>query len=1069
MRVFQNYHRHTYYTNPKVSDSIVSNEDYAKRAIELQHGIISSCEHGYQGRYIEGFELAQQHNLKFLFSTEAYWVKDRFEKDGTNAHIFIAARNENGRQAINDALSEANISGFYRQARLDQHLILELPPKDVIVTTACIAFWRYPDIDDFVYRLQQQFQNNFFLEVQYHNTKAQRQLNQHILQLHNKWGIPLIMGCDSHYINADAGQLRTNFLVSKDINYPDEAGWYLDYPDGDEAYRRFSEQCVLSHSEICDAMDNTNVFLDVEEYDNPCFSKDIKMPSLYPNATQHEKNKIYKKLVWEGWSRYKHNVPVDQHNKYQEQIEKEIHVVTETGMADYFIDNYHIIRKGKENGGWLTKSGRGSAVSFVTNMLLGFTDVDRLAASVKMYPERFMSAERILTSGSLPDIDFNVSPVEPFAKAQKEVLGEDHAYPMIAYGTMQQSAAWKLYAKSQDVPFSIANEISMQLKKYEMALKHADEDEKETINPLDYINEEFHEIYEKSKEYRGVITNWSIAPSAYLLYHGSIRKEIGLVRIKDHLCCLMDGKWAEQYHFLKNDLLKVVVVDLIYKTFQKIGKDPMPVGELLKLCPPEDSAWDIYKNGCTIGINQYERQGTSARAMRYQPRTISESCAFVAAIRPGFKSMYQQFESRKPFAYGVKAFDDLIQTKEMPNSFVLYQEMEMAALNYAGIPMSDCYTAIKNIAKKRTEKVLSYKERFIKGFTESILQEGQTQEKSEELAHKLWKIVEDSASYSFNASHSYCVAIDSLYCAWLKAHYPLEFYATYLQVMEDKGDKDKMREAQDEAEHYFNIKFPPLRFGQDNRVITSVPEENAIHTSIASIKGFGKSIGDILFQVGQNKFHFFIDVLIVFDDVGIKGAKIKPLILIDYFQMFGNCAELLKILDMFNLLKQGKAKTFAKSKLENNPQLEKLIARHGTDHIKSGVGKSYTITDMNGLLHDIEQNIKSEHIPEIRYKDKIANQMELIGYVDLTTGKEEDRKKLLVTDIYPLYDKANHVKWGYAVLTQSIGSGKKARLTAKTIPYKRDPIQKMDIIYADAVSRNKSGYWSLDEWHHINN
>ena len=89
-RVFQNYHRHTHYTNPKVSDSIARNEDYAKRAAELGHGIISSCEHGYQGRYIECHELAEKHGLKFLFGAEAYWVNDRKEADRTNCHIFSA-------------------------------------------------------------------------------------------------------------------------------------------------------------------------------------------------------------------------------------------------------------------------------------------------------------------------------------------------------------------------------------------------------------------------------------------------------------------------------------------------------------------------------------------------------------------------------------------------------------------------------------------------------------------------------------------------------------------------------------------------------------------------------------------------------------------------------------------------------------------------------------------------------------------------------------------------------------------------------------------------------------------
>ena len=86
-----------------------------------------------------------------------------------------------------------------------------------------------------------------------------------------------------------------------------------------------------------------------------------------------------------------------------------------------------------------------------------------------------------------------------------------------------------------------------------MAVKHAEEDEKDTIDVQDFIEPQYVDIFNDSKEYMGLITSWSIAPCSYLLYAGNIRREIGLVKIKDHVCCLMDGAWAEKKHFLKND------------------------------------------------------------------------------------------------------------------------------------------------------------------------------------------------------------------------------------------------------------------------------------------------------------------------------------------------------------------------------------------------------------------------------------------------------------------------------------------------------------------------------------
>ena len=1064
MKVFQNYHRHAMYTNVRISDSAVTPKDYAERAKALGHGILSSAEHGWQGNYFETVRLAKEYGLKPLIGAEAYWVKDRTEKDRTNCHIFLGAKNERGRQALNNVLSEANLTGFYGQPRLDVPLLLSLPKDDLIVTTACIAYWRYENIEEITAMLAKHFGKNFFLEVQYHNTESQRELNKRILRLHNELKIPLIMGCDSHYIGADQGQTRTDFLVSKGLTYPDEEGWFLDYPDGDTAYERFANQCVLSHNEINDAMDNTGVFLEVEEYDSPIFNTEIKMPSLFPTLSQEEKNEKYKSLVWSGWEEYKTQVPEDKWALYESEIEKEIKTVEDTKMADYFIDNYHIIRKGKENGGWLTKSGRGSAVSFITNMLLGFTEVDRIAAKVHMYPERFMSATRILQSGSLPDIDFNCAPVEPFARAQQEILGEDHAYPMVAYGTMQKSAAWKLYAKSQGISFEIANAVSEQIKKYETAVKHAPEDEKDDINVFDYIDKDFHEIYEKSKDYLGLVTSWSIAPCSYLLYEGSIRKEIGLVKVKDHLCCLMDGHWAEACHFLKNDLLKVSVVDLIYRAYHRIGIEPPTVTELLKMCPPDDKAWEIYEKGCTLGINQCEQTGTASRVTKYKPKNISELGAFVAAIRPGFKSMYKTFEERKPFAYGVKAFDELIQTDEMPSSFLLYQEQEMAALNYAGIDMSDCYTAIKNIAKKRADKVLAYKEKFINGFSQVMIEdEHKTPEEAAHMSQELWQIIEDSSRYSFNASHSYCVALDSLYGAWLKAHHPLEFYEVLLTLAEQKGDKDKMNALKEEAESYFNIKFPPFRFGQDNRSIKADVENNLIVNSLSAIKGFSLSVGAALYDCSKNNFTSFVDVLAWLDEKALKASKVRPLITIDYFQQFGNINELLSILDLWELLKQGKAKSVRKDKV-TSIVVQRILSYNCSTTNKDGTeSASYRMENEQTTLkclYDFEQYIKQHPMPSPSMKQQIQYSIDILGYADVVTNREEDRRRLLITDVVPLSSAGGEV-WSYRVGTRSLGSGKTARLTVKANIYDKKPIKAGDIIYAADLYKNQTGYWYL--------
>ena len=1068
MRRFQNYHKHTYYSNPYTPDCTVSPKEYAIRAKEVGAELLSSVEHGWCGNVWEYYKTAKENGLKLLIGAEAYAVKDRHESDRTNAHICLLAKNENGRQALNDILSEANLTGFYAKPRVDMELLLSLPANDVWVTTACVAgLWKYEDSDELVKKLFEHFREHLFLEVQAHNTESQIALNQHILELSKSLGAKIIAGVDSHYISKDQDKARTDFLNSKNIFYEEEQGWELDYPDGDELYSRFAKQCVLSHEQIVEAMENTNTFLDVEEYDSPIFETEtIKLPSIYPDWTQEQKDAEYQRLVWQGWDNYKNEVPESEWPHYEEEIKKEIQVVLDTGFSDYFLLDYHVVKRGKEKGGILTHAGRGSAVSWITVMLLGMTEVDRIAAKVHMYPQRFATAERILQTKSLFDIDLNQVDSKPFQEAQKEILGEECAYPMLAYGTSQKSAAWKLYAKSQGIPFEVANEVSEQLRRYDMAVKHADEDSKDDIDIYDYIEPKFREIWEGAQDYVGIVTSWSIHPCANLVYSGNIRKEIGLVKIKDNICCCMDGHWAEECHFLKNDFLIVKVLSLIDKAYKEAGIPVPTVNELLRMSPPDDACWDVYAKGATVGINQVEQPGTSARVQVYKPTNISELTAFVAAIRPGFKSMYKKFESREDFSYGIPSFDKLIQTKEFPYSYMLYQEQAMAALNHAGIPMKDCYAAIKNIAKKRVDKVLALKETFISGFEKALVEDGTDKKFAATKAEIVWQIIEDSSRYSFNCSHAYCVALDSLYGAWIKAHYPLAFYKAYLIVQNDKGDKDKMNAAKAEAEDYFGIHFPPFKFGQDNREITANPKTNEITNCLSAIKGFSKAFARNCYECGKQNYKSFIDVLRWFDSRSIKTARLEPLIKIDYFSQYGTIPALMNICDMWNMLQQGNALTVNKKKLDT-ATFEIFKPYVISENIK---GKELTllkITDINSMLYSYEKIVVEKCKTDIPYRVKIQNQLDILGYVDLTTGVAEDRRKLFVTDCTEQKNQRSGEIWAYRIGTKSVGTGKTARLTVRNSVYKKDPIQAGDILYAANLFKNDAGYWYLTDYKHL--
>ena len=518
MKTYENYHTHKDGSNVYVPDTPMMFSDYLKRTEELGHNSISSIEHGWVGNYFSDYLQLEKHNkkrekegkppLKWIYGGEFYWVKDRKTKDDANCHIIILARNENGRKNINRIMSECNKTGYYKRPRLDLELIYSLPKDDVFITTACVAGWKYEDSEQIFIDMNNYF-NHFYLEVQAHNTLKQKELNKKILKLSKSEGIKIIAGVDSHIIDNSQIEERDDFLRSNGVVYEDEEGWDLDFPDYETLFSRFQKQGILSDEEIEIALENTK---DVLKFEDIILDKTMKIPTLYPKLNQEERDNKFKQLINEKWIKERDNIPKEKHKHYIEEIRKEVNEIIGCGMSDYFMLNEAIIRRGIEKyNGVLTKTGRGSGCSEYINKLLGFTNVDRINSKVTMYPERFLTKERILESATPPDIDHNLEAREPFIQAQKDLLGEKSTYDLIAFGTLKFKSAWKMYAKAYKVTPSDADIVSKQITKYEEKLKYAERDEEtgeliEEVDIFDFVDIKYKPLIEGCKKYLGIKT-----------------------------------------------------------------------------------------------------------------------------------------------------------------------------------------------------------------------------------------------------------------------------------------------------------------------------------------------------------------------------------------------------------------------------------------------------------------------------------------------------------------------------------------------------------------------------------
>ena len=948
---YNNYHKHTHYSNIKTLDCISKPEDYIKRAVELGHTTYFTTEHGFQGNIYEAHTLCEQYGIKCIYGVEAYYVGDMYDKSSrSNYHLMLVAMNDNGRKEINKIMSLANTDGFYYKPRIDLKCLLSLTPSDVVVTTACVASPMFKGDnweESFLKPVYNHFGKNFYLEVQNHNETVQIEHNKRLLIVKEKYGIGLIHANDSHYIKPEDAKYRDLFLNAKGMHYEDESNFVLDYPDSDTIIERYRKQGVLSDEQIIEALDNTLIF---DNADSIKLDKEFKIPKI----TDGDSNLVLRKIISEAWKEERKHIRPEKINEYEQAIYYEMDIIKNCGMADYFILDHKIIKKAvNEYNAVLTRSGRGSAVSFYVNRLLGLTEVDRLKAPITLYPTRFMSAERILSSRSLPDIDLNFADVEPVIKASKDILGEDGIYYMVAYKPLQESSAFRLWCKANGYHIDEYNEIAKDLE-----------------NHLE--DKKWKQVIEDSKIFRGVIESIAPSPCSFLLLDKPISEEVGLIRVGNAtnytMCCAIDGYNCDVYKYLKNDYLTVKVYEIIDKVYKLIGRPIDDIGTLLSNC--DDKVWDIYANALTTTINQSDSDFGKQTLKRYKPTSLAEMSAWVAAIRPGFASLLNNFLDRLPYTTGVKELDDIL---EDSFHYLTYQESIMKYLVWLGIEEKGTYDIIKKIAKKK------FKDKEQEELKSQLLQGWVRNVGSEEGFSETWQVVEDAAHYSFNASHSLSVAIDSIYGAYLKSHYPLEYFTVVLTMYAD--DIERTSKLIEELP-YFGITIQPIKFGKSGSDYTMDKESNQIFKGIQSVKFLNAQIGDELLELSKNKYDTFIDLLKdIKEKTTINSKQLTILVALNYFEDFGANDYLLKVIDVYD--KFATAKIIAKNKMESLGVSEYLMSKYSAKETKS----QYRDLDNAGLIKELCSRIENK---PLSITEQIKSEIEYLGYAIYTNQSVAD-------------------------------------------------------------------------------
>lgn len=1008
---YNNYHKHDHVSNIFTPDTNTKQEDYILKALEYGHTSYYTVNHGSFGDVFEARTLCNKYGLRCIAGIEGYIVPDASQKDKRNYHIIVIPKTDEARKKMNYVSSMANIKGFYYKPRFFLSDLLKLDPNDVYITTACVAgLLRDKDsINEIFMPLYKHFKENVMLEVQTHDDPLQIEINKKAIYLSDQYGLSLIAANDSHYIDESGKEERLELLRGKHINYGSEDDFILDYPTAETMIERFKKQGVLTDRQISDALNNTLLFDECEEIQ---LDYSIKMPTIYPNLTPEQRVGLLKKEVNKRFKeiRKEEHIEGEEFKKYKDGIRYEMKIIEDTNdeihTADYFLFNEKNVDLAvNKYGGVLTRGGRGSCGSFYINKILGMTQLDRFKINLPLFPDRFASTARLLENRSLPDIDFNVKSQEPFIKASRELLGEHGCYPMYAPGTMQISEAFRNVCRSKNMSFDEFNHVAKNLEEYQ-------DDPK------------WKPFIEEANRYVGTIISGSVHPCAHILSNTNLLYEYGVTRLGENVCVLITSSEADEYKVLKNDYLIVTVWKLIDETFKEIGIPIIKANELLDKIKDDQRIWDLFKNGITCTLNQVDSDNGCRQAKQYGISSFEDGAHIAAAIRPSFDSWREQFLDRKPYTTGSDQLDDVLKDT---HGYILFQESLMQYFDWLGVSPAESIGLIKKISKKKI------KQSDFDNLEERIKKQWIINTGSEEMFSETWHLVQSCMSYGFCSAHAAATSLDMCYGAYLKVNYPYEYYSVCFNNY--VGDKERTNKLTNELE-YFGIKLSDIKFRHSNSKYSYDKEAHTIFKGMSSIKFVGDNVGEELYELRDNQYDSFIDLLQDISNTSVNSKQLDILIKLDFFSEFGDINYLLKQVECYD--KFYGRKQFTISKLQKEGEDIELIKKY----CQKQTEKTLKEFDYIGFLKDMTSQML--YTP-VSITERMDYQKEYIGYISYI-NPNVGKRYYYVKDLSVTKSIVN-------IQLYEIYSGKTQKVKMWTTQYKKNPFDEGDILYLKSVEK----------------
>ncbi len=468
---------------------------------------------------------------------------------------------------------------------------------------------------------------------------------------------------------------------------------------------------------------------------------------------------------------------LDNNQEYIDRLEYELSVIIEMGYADYFLIVQDYVNYARSQD--ILVGLRGSAAGSLVTYLLGIAVLDPI--KYKLQFERFLNPSR----KTMPDIDIDFMDIRrgEVIEYTREKYGQDRVANIITYQSILAKQALRDIGRIYNYPTRHIDLLSKSLTNYKLGLRDSYR-QLPAFKQLVDSDKYFLEIVSLASKIEGLPRQQGLHAAGVILNNTPIVDAMPVIKdTNGNLISQYEMNYLEEQGFLKMDFLGLTHLTIISRCVDIIN-ELNPDVHLDKFNIPYDDkeAFDLICSCNTMGIFQLESTGMKNAIRTLKPQAFMDVAALLALYRPGPMDSIPSYARRKAGKEKVPAMRKEVEEILGPTyGIIVYQEqITELAVAMASMSMAQADNFRRAVSKKKTDIFLSMQSDFIEG----CLKNGYSKAEADDY----FKRISAFASYGFNKSHAVGYAYLSCQMAYLKAHYPLEFYLAILENSSTTSD-----------------------------------------------------------------------------------------------------------------------------------------------------------------------------------------------------------------------------------------------------------------------------------------